>query len=245
MGLLAAHDKRVTEAKEENAALNQATSAFVSDANTIFDALNKGDITPQAAIAAVTDVRAWFWQYIKPFVQPGCNNDRSQCASLTSKAACGAAGTAQPTKCSKPCCATCCVACNFFEPAWNDMLTVISKGGGTVSWCQVGGNQYGYTGLKAGSVKYTKPKVTNAEAEVTLNVKTGTVTVGAAPSSQDVVIASGVVSTTSAPDQGGDVIVHNAAGQDVGVTNAPISSQLLLIGAAVVVGIIAFMAVKK
>jgi len=46
MGLLAAHDKRVQAAKEENAALAQAVTALDADLKTVFTAANNGDITP-------------------------------------------------------------------------------------------------------------------------------------------------------------------------------------------------------
>ena len=249
MGLLANHDRRVKEAKEENAALNMAVAAFKSDTATIFTALNNGDITEAVAVSSVVTVRNWFWQYMKQYVQPKCINDRSQCKSTTAKAPNGTAGPKQPNPCSGSCCATCCIACNFLEPAWNDMISVINKHGGSVSWFAAGGNKYGFTGLPAGNAKYVKPKHVT-EAEVTINAATGKLTVGAPAGSGDVEIAKGVVSKSATPDAGGaggDVIQHDTTGKDVNIESAN-AAQLqsllsnpnaLLIGAGFLVVLVA------
>lgn len=227
MGLLAAHDKRVQAAKEENAAVGQAVSALDSDLKTIFTALNNGDITEAVAIATLTDVHLWYWSFIGPLQQGSTKGPRQPFpqANLTTVAGviigCYGDG-AYSSSCvcdGKACTAGCCVGCGAIDPTLSAAVKVVQNHGGTFQRCVVIANKYGLSGSAAYNLTYKKPAKLQAEAEVTLNVKTGTVTVGAAPGANDAVIASGVVAIGSTPDSGGDVIQHDASGNDVNTTS--------------------------
>jgi hypothetical protein len=255
MGLLAAHDKRMQEAKVENQASNLASGAQTSDMKTITDAYNKGDVTVAVAITAVQTVKAWYWQYMGPYMQqPGIG--LSGCPPVPN----GVTGSTptQHIKCAGNCRITCCLGCNFYEYEWAAMVNALSalsaasvKAGTKkiVTFGAIAASKYGYTGRPAFSVTLIKPTVINKEAEVTIDKKTGIVSVGAPPSPDDAVIATGVEAAGAAPDTGGDVIQHNASGEDVNVVNAPGSLQstsgILLIAGAVFVAILAVVAVQK
>lgn len=226
MGLLATHDKRVQAAKQENAAVAQAIAALDSDLKTIFDALNSGDISEQVAVAALTDVHLWYWAFIQPLQQgatkgpqntfPATKMSATQpfvaCYGYAYNATCECSGTA--------CTAGCCIGCGAIDPSLSAAIHVVNLHGGTFQVCVIVENKYGLAQRAAYNITYTKPKVTNTEAEVTINQKTGIVTVGANPTSSDAVIATGVVSTSGTSDAGGDQIQHNASGTDINVTQA-------------------------
>ena len=230
MGLLAAHDKRVQAAKEENAAVQQAVQALDADLKTIFTAANNGDITPSVAMATCQDVHLWYWAFIQPlqqgstkgpqqtFPNPGAPNSNAV-GGIYYEATDGAnchCGT------DKNCTAGCCIGCAAIDPTLSNAYAGFKTGKAfTMTVAVIVANKYGLAQRNAYQLTYTPPKVTNPEAEVTLNTKTGIVTVGAAPTTNDAVVATGVVSTSGTSDAGGDQIQHSATGTDVNVTSAP------------------------
>jgi hypothetical protein len=257
MGMLAAHDKRVKLARTENAAVAQCIAALDHDLATIFDALNKGDMTESVAIAACADIEKWYWQYITPYTQ-NQNVTEAMCNSIgTGNPVPGTVNTwgapdGNPVGCGstlggKTCTSACCIGCAVIVPSLRNAAIAAQKHGGTILVGGVGANKYGLAARPAYKLTYKKPKVVNPEAEVTLS-KTGVLTIGAAPSNQDVVVAQGVIATNAPPDSGGDVIPHTAAGTDVttALSNPPVSgiagiplSWLLAGGIAVAVIVIA------
>jgi hypothetical protein len=247
MGLLATHDKRVKLAQAENAAVAQAVTAFDHDIQTIFSALNAGDITEQVASKACADVEMWYWVWITPFSQ-NQNVTESMCNSTVLDGGRGAASD-NPPGCGssagdKTCTSACCIGCAVIVSALRQAENVIAKHGGTVNVPGVVANKYGLPARAAYNISYIKPKVKNPEAAVTLNTKTGTLSVGAPPSASDILVSAGLVNTQASPDTGEDVIPHNAAGQDAGTTFATVgpsigglSSNVLLLVIAGAVGI--------
>jgi len=223
MGLLAAHDKRVQAAKEENAALAQAVTALDADLKTVFTAANNGDITPQVAAQACQDVHNWFWAFVQPlqqgatkgptqtFPNPGAPNNAAV-GGIYYEASDGAnchCGT------NAACTASCCVGCAAIDPCLSNAYKWFLAGKAfTLTRPVIVANKYGLPQSGPYNLTFTPPKKENAEAEVTIAVKTGIITVGAAPSQGDAVIASGVTTIGAAPDTGGDVIQHTATGAD-------------------------------
>jgi len=253
MGLLAAHDHRMAIAKEENAANNQALAALDADMKTIFDAVNKGDMTPGTAIAACQDVRNWYWSFITPFQQGSrkgdtCGCDKAVAVSPTVKNygtsqsvgsdgvgqgtargscyACQVEAPCQMTGAGDPCTAACCIGCNVVNATIvNAIWALYQPKGATFQVCGSAANKYGAIARAPYNLTW-KPPAHETGAEVTINVKTGIVTVGAPPSGNDAVILSGVQAIGSSPDTGGDVIQHNVAGQDVNVTAGGFASSI-------------------
>jgi hypothetical protein len=233
MGLLAAHDRRVTAAKEENAAVQQAVVALDSDLATIFDAANKGDITPQVAAAACMDVHNWYWLFIQPlqqgstkgpqqvFPNPGAPNN-ADTGGIYYEATDGAnchCGT------DKNCTAGCCIGCAAIDPCLSNAYKFFSTGKAfTLHVPVIVANKYGLAQRAAYDLKFTPPVHENPEAEVALNTKTGIITVGATPSGTDAVIATGVTTSGAPPDTGGDSIQHTAAGTDNPATTVSASA---------------------
>ena len=217
MGMLAAHDARVKAAKEENAAVNQAISALDSDLHTIITALNYGDMTEADAIDCCNAIANWYWQFIEPLQQgsakgPGvCGADNPAhvggCVDSACKSVGGRTGGCYQHEGSAPCSGTactagCCIGCNVVIPSLGNCARIIQAHGGTFYVCAIVGNKYGLTSRAAYTLTYKKPsKVT--EEEITIDAKTGVVTVGALPSQVDVVIDKGVVVKNSQSDSGG------------------------------------------
>lgn len=210
MHLLAAHDERIQLARKENAASDQAIQAFDSDMHTIFAAANAGIITEAVAVHACNMVETWYWQWITPFSQHGsvsvgqCNIYQLPDGSWTQPA------NSNPKGCGsnqggKLCTAGCCFGCALISIGCRNAANVFSKGGGSWSTWTVTTNKYSSFSRQGYSLSYKRPAHVNQEAEVTLNVRSGLVTVGAPPSNQDVVVASGVISATAVPDSGGIV----------------------------------------
>jgi len=238
MSLLAAHDARMKLAKEENGALAQALTAFDGDLKTIFDAANKGDITPGVAAQACEDVHNWFWAWIMPFQQgatkgptqvfpnPGAPNNAAV-GGIYYEATDGANCHCDSEGVGAPCTAACCIGCAAFDPCLSNAYVWFSRGKAfTLAVPVVVANKYGLPQRATYNLTFTPPKKENPEAEVTINAKTGVVTVGAPPSSTDAVIASGVVAIGAAPDTGSDVIQHTASGTDVNTTSVSVLSQI-------------------
>lgn len=218
MGLLAAHDARVKAAKEENAACNQASAAQSSDMQTIANGFNSGVVTSAAGVSAVMDVRKWYWAFMAPIMQqPG--EGQSFCPPPS--AGCSGSTSADPIACSGNCRITCCIGCNRFEYEWAGMTNAFNALANasagttkTVTFAAISASKYGYTGRSAFTIKLVKPKAV-AEAEVTVNTKTGVLTVGAAPTSEDLVAATGAINPNAAPDSGGvDITEAQAASID-------------------------------
>lgn len=210
MHLLAAHDERVRIAKEENGACMQAQTALDGDLHTIFDAANAGLITSQEAMQACADVSGWYWQFITPFQQGPIRGN--QCSSkFPANTKCY---SAPGTPCAgRDCTAGCCLGCNVFDPSLASAYNVFKAGGGTAQICPTFNDKYGFVGRPGYSLTY-KPSAIVKQAELTINAKTGIVSVGAPPSNQDAVIASGGISANSMSDQGGIAsgINFNASG---------------------------------
>jgi hypothetical protein len=230
MGLLAAHDARVRAAKEENTAVQQAVQALDADLKTIFTAANNGDITAAVAMSACYDVHLWYWSFVQPFQQgstkgpqqtfpnPGAPNSNAT-GGIYYEATDGGnchCGT------NKNCTAGCCIGCGAIDPTLSNAYAGFKTGKAfTMTVATIVANKYGLAQRNAYQLSYKPPKVTNPEAEVTLNTKTGVLTVGAAPATNDAVVATGVVSKSATPDTGGDQIQHSASGTDVNITSAP------------------------
>lgn len=185
LGLLAAHDKRVKQAKDENEALNLAMVSFDSDIQQVFEMANKGALTAndaQNAIAAMNDA---FWNYIKPYQmgsQPcpaGMDDVQNGCwymYRIGNKKGCDG---------SKTCTAGCCVGCNVVQPSLTRALKVFQDGGGSVHVCEIVGNKYGATPRPGYDLTYVAPPIANTVEEAINNLlgRNSTSTVNGAASS--------------------------------------------------------------
>lgn len=229
MGLLAAHDRRVQIAKEENSAVQQAVAALDTDLQTIFAAANAGDMSASVAVECCQAVSAWYWQFIGPF-QQGPQRGQVSCGSNSRKPGPnvgtlqGACYGADSAPCNgKSCTAGCCIGCNVIDPTLANCIWLFSQPkGGKVTACTVVGNKYGLRS-RAGYVLTYKPPASVRSEEVTINKNTGVITVGATPSGRDAVISTGAIAAGSIPDSGG-VYEAGAALGSLG------SSGLLLAG---------------
>lgn len=201
MGLLAAHDKRIAEAKAENAALNAALTALVHDAKVISDGFSSGSLTPAAAVQACLDVDAWYWQYINPYtqyhnaVQSSCNpdelHDSPKLNANGGRCFQSIPNTGQNT-------AALFLGCNVVDASLGMLRAAIlalqsAKPGTTkqVNFCGWSGDQYGLQPFGGMTLQLTVPSATQPQ-ELTINPQ-GILSLGSAPSSNDAVIASGAV----------------------------------------------------
>jgi hypothetical protein len=138
--LLAAHEQRLKDAKNENAAVGAAIPSFYSTVQQIVSSLNAGQIQPSDAITGLQQLLQVTQQQLMRFV--------------------GTPGTAwnssQPGVCNSSCTVGCCVYNTWFNPDINGIgkqgvIPVIEQGGGTLNVGGIPTNSYGLP---------TYPKVT-------------------------------------------------------------------------------------
>ncbi len=161
-GLLAGHELRAKQAKNENSAVNIGVSGFDSDLKTIQQAFKSGQISASDAMNAVEQtLMPGYWTVVTPQVQPGRNgcNSGSSCPPDTS------AQGKQP--CTGNIGAACCVGCYQLEPSVsgpNGVLAALagqsqSKGGPyTADIHIVAGSKYGASTRSAYTLDFTPPK---------------------------------------------------------------------------------------
>lgn len=240
MGLLAAHDKRVAEAKAENSAVNAALAALKHDVQVIVDGFNQGTITNSAAIQACLDVDTWYWQYINPYTQYK-NASHAQCNpdQLGDNAKLAAIGTrcwqsTQPNQASHFTAASD-IGCNIVDANLGMLRAILiqlqkqpSGSSAKYNFCGWPTNKYGLTSDPGMTLTLTVPQVVTPE-EVTLS-STGILSVGAAPTSSTVaVVQSGAV--VSSPQQQASQLQSLASGFSM-------SNLLLLVGAGLIVALL-------
>lgn len=225
MGLLAKHDARVTAAKEENAATNQAVLAMDKDIKTIVNAANAGDIDEVTAMVLLNDVNLWYWQFVTPF-QMGSKHGNTCIPQFPDNTNCFA-DTANPCA-GKDCTAACCLGCNSIGPSLSRVYAIFKNHGGTATICKVYPSKYGGVDRESYTVTYTPPpKVIQVEA--TINKVSGLIAVGVPPSQNDVVVAQGALINPST----GQLVPQNALSSLFASTN----SKFLIFGAAIVLGL--------
>ena len=159
MSLLAAHDQRYKDAKDENAAVAQAVVVFDNDIRTIFAALNAGTISEDEAIQYLQQTENSYWSYVGQYAgKPGVAS--KPCPPHTGgpvgHGACG-----QANVCDKTCTAGCCVGCGAIEGAIANAIAIIQAGGGTFTVCPVfpSAAKYGNPGRPAYNLTYVKPSI--------------------------------------------------------------------------------------
>jgi hypothetical protein len=182
------------------------------------------------------DVHNWYWAFIQPlqqgatkgptqtFPNPGAPNSAAT-GGIYYEATDGAfchCGT------DAACTAGCCIGCAAIDPCLSNCYVLFRKGVAfTVTVPIIVGNKYGLQTRAAYNLTFTPPKQENPEAEVTIDVKTGIVSVGAPAGPDDAVIATGVQTVGATADTGGDVIQHTATGTDnPATTTTAISNPL-------------------
>jgi hypothetical protein len=175
LGLLAAHDKRMKQAKDENQALGIAVESFQSDIKQVFDMANRGGITASDAQNALAAMHDSFWSYMKQFQMastpcpPGIDDVQNGCWY-----------TYRQTKngnCGKTCTAGCCVGCNVIVPVIQRAITVFRNGGGSVHVCEIPGNKYGFVDQPGYDLTYTSPPIADTVEEAISNLLGGGSTV--------------------------------------------------------------------
>lgn len=166
LGLLAAHDKRVKQAKDENEAMNNAVTSFDSDLKQVFDAVNRGAMTPDDGVTALTAMHDAFWSYVKPYQMAAI-----PCPPQSGNG-CYAAQSSAPTKkagiCDKKCTAACCVGCNVIVPVITQSIKLFQSGkAGSVSVCEIYGSKFGGQQRTAYSLTYTPlPIIDTVEGQI-------------------------------------------------------------------------------
>lgn len=150
--LWSAHEKRIAQAKNENAAVNVGVQGFDQDIRLVNAQYNAGQIDAQTAIRALQQILAQFWALTTPQIQPGrdgCSGGQA-CGTMQQVLASGK----QP--CSGSIGAACCVGCAPLyyslyaigneagvNPSGAGAVTVLQHGGGTSVVKTVYGNKYG------------------------------------------------------------------------------------------------------
>jgi len=240
MGLLAAHDKRVAEAKAENAACNAALAALIHDMQVIVNGFNEGAIVNTAAIQACIDIDNWYWQYINGYTQyknanPAvCNpNQFGDNPKLGPKGG----RCFQSTQSGSQFTAGLYVGCNIVDANLGVLraaLILLQKAPSgstkTINVCGWPADKYGLTSFSGMTLTLTVPSA-SAPQEVTLTPQ-GIITVGAPASSASVAIQTG---TVVAPGTNTSTFSTGFASLLGGTSSA---SPLLLIGAAAVVAVL-------
>jgi hypothetical protein len=180
-GLWAAHEARAKGARDENAAVNSAVTAFDGAIRAIFDAANSSD--PSKNIPASTAAQLCqqqlqtFWQSMQPHMQGPGRADSSgfgaHCGDGTLNAGGACTGTPGGHRCDKSCTAACCVGCQDLYPTILQCAQVFGNpAGGTVQVCKVFGSKYGAVTRAGYSLTY-KPPALPTSADGILSSLTG------------------------------------------------------------------------
>lgn len=149
-GFWSAHDARAAGAKDENAAMNSAVTAFDQSIKAVFAAANSTNpaqqITAAQAISLCSQVLQSYWAGMAPHqTGPGradASNHGASCSGLT---------------CNSSCTAGCCVGCLDLTPSIANCIAVFQAGGGTAQILAVYGSSYGGVARGAYSLTYTPP----------------------------------------------------------------------------------------
>jgi hypothetical protein len=170
-GFWAAHAARVAGAKDENAAINSAVTAFDQSIKALFDAANKGQIQAADAVNVCEQIRQQFWQGMAPHMTgPGradTSNFGQNCGTVDPSNACAIPIGAHA--CDKHCTAGCCVGCHDIMPVIVQAQQVFQAGGGTVTVCKVYGSHYGANARESYTLTYKPPSaetITSALAAI-------------------------------------------------------------------------------
>jgi hypothetical protein len=168
--LLAAHAKRVADAKQENQNLTDLIPTVMNAISTVFQQANSGAATPAEAIAAMQQIQQGYWQSVAAFeTAPGQAGGSGSCKNLSF--AQWKTMTTSPTTCNKSCTASCCIGCNVINQwvirAINMFQTGTSNDGW--QWGTVVGNQFGLSNFSPPNWQYTPPAggVTTGSAAAT------------------------------------------------------------------------------
>ena len=201
MGLLAAHDKRVADARAENSACNAALAALVHDVQVIVDGYNHGLITTGGAVQACIDVDNWYWQYINGYTQYH-NADPSRCNpnQFGDNPKLGPKGGRcfQSTQSGSGFTAGLYVGCNIVDANLGvlraALLSLSNKPPGSrkvINICGWPGDKYGLTSFAGMSLTLIVPSSTTPQ-EVTLTAQ-GIITVGAPAGGTNIAVQTGTV----------------------------------------------------
>jgi hypothetical protein len=157
-GLLAGHELRAKQAKNENSAVNIGVSGFDQDIKQIQQALQSGQIAASDVLTALPYVMQGFWTVTVPQIQPGrngCNSGASCPPEVTGKQPCvGNIGAA------------CCVGCYQLQPGITGPNGAIAAAQGLSQSVhgpyiaeipQVFGSSYGTTTRGAYTLDFTPP----------------------------------------------------------------------------------------
>lgn len=165
-GLLAAHELRAKQARDENSAVNIGVAGFDSDLKSIQAALASGtDVA--TAIQGAQLAMSNYWALVTPHIQPGRNgcSGGGYCAP----------NSAQPGYCQGNIGAACCIGCADLMPSLNNPDGVLaalngtstaSGGKTTANILTVYGSKYGTTQRSAYSITFT-PGAASATASLT------------------------------------------------------------------------------
>jgi hypothetical protein len=171
LSLLAAHDKRVKQAKDENQALGIAVETFQSDIKQVFDMANRGGISASDAQNALAAMHDSFWSYMKQFQMastpcpPGIDDVQNGCWYTFRQTKTG--------NCGKACTAGCCVGCNVIVPVIQRAIAVFQNGGGSVHVCEIPGNKFGFVNHPGYDLAYTPPPIADTVEQAIENLLNG------------------------------------------------------------------------
>jgi hypothetical protein len=154
--LLAAHAKRVADAKSENQNLTDLIPTVINAISQVFQQANSGAATPAQAIAAMQQIQQGYWQSVAAFENaPGQAGGPSKCANLSF--AQWSKMTTNPTACDKSCTASCCIGCNVINQWVTRAVQMFQTGKSNDGWAwgSVIGNKYGLSNFSPPNWSYT------------------------------------------------------------------------------------------
>jgi hypothetical protein len=148
--LLAAHEKRLQDAKTENQRAGVAVSSFYQTLQQIVAALNAGQLAPSDAISALQQLDQVTLASLRQFVgQPGT-----------------AWNSSTPGVCDKTCTVSCCLYNTwlhpdlFGAPGKQGLIPVIQQGGGSLNVAGIPTNKYGLPPLSTINLTINPPTAT-------------------------------------------------------------------------------------
>jgi hypothetical protein len=172
--LLAAHQRRLREATDENSAVNKFIADMDGSIATIGNAYNRGQLSGYQAAQYFEQLWQHYWAEVTPHIQPernGCNGGasipRSRGGDLANSACGGGVGwsaIANKYKCSGDWGAACCVGGAVIEGTISNLKYGAMKADSgargnrvSVRVCQTFASQYGGRARAAYTVTFQKP----------------------------------------------------------------------------------------
>jgi hypothetical protein len=122
--LLASHHNAALQ--KEAASLNSGTPQFNVTIQQIMSALNAGQISPTAAIAALQQAQTAYYSTVSGIIKKS-----GTCTTAANGLDAGSVDHYNCATTKDPCNAACCIGCGVVEPTVRNLTAIIQAGGGT------------------------------------------------------------------------------------------------------------------